>query len=277
VEFATYKRLVAELEVGKQLPDAVYLHASALEAVPQALVDYVYGVAQDQQIARKDWNIVKLSKRDFRFSLLNYPGFDEQSYPELHTGYSIDLQRGTVKIIDYSKSTNPPILHRKEAFVLDSYPRRRTFEQITQEGEGIGLYENTRRIGFKQDWLRLIASKGFHLDADGRLRSRAAPIEESPMMEAFVATVQRHKTAINRQGLSAPLQVLARHGYLDGNRSILDYGCGKGDDLRELEAHGLDAEGWDPVYKPGGKLEAKDIVNLGFVLNVIEDRKEHVV
>jgi DNA phosphorothioation-associated putative methyltransferase len=274
VEFTTYKRLVAGLEVGKHLPDAVYLHTSALEAVPQALVDYVYGVAQDQQIAKKDWNIVKLSKRDFRFSLLNYPGFNEQSYPELHTSYSIDLQRGTVKIIDYSKSTNPPILHRKEAFVLDGHPQRKTFELITQEGERIGLYENTRRIGFQQDWLRLIASKGFHLDADGRLRSKATPIKETPMMEAFVATVERHKTAINRQSLSAPLQVLARHGYLNGNRSILDYGCGKGDDLRELEAHGLDAEGWDPVYKPGGKLEAKDIVNLGFVLNVIEDRKE---
>ena len=32
------------------------------------------------------------------------------------------------------------------------------------------------------------------------------------------------------------MQILARHDYLNGDQSILDYGCGKGDDIRELEA-----------------------------------------
>lgn len=151
---------------------------------------------------------------------------------------------------------------------------RETFEHITREGKGVGLYENTRRIGFKQNWLKLIASKGYYLDAEGRLRSKAAPMPEGIPKDIFVDKIERHRTAISRQTLSSPLQILVRHGYLDGDYSILDYGCGKGDDLRELEAHGLDVEGWDPVYSPNGKLEAKDIVNLGFVLNVIEDRAE---
>ena len=274
MEFVIYQKLVSEVNSGKHLPDAVYLHVSALETVPQALTDYILGVAKAQQIARESWNVIKLGKRDFKFSLLFYPSFDEQGYPELHTSYSVDLQRDKVKVIDYSKSDNPPILHRKETLVLDTYTHRQAFEGITQEGEAAGLYENTRRIGFKQNWLKLIASKGYYLDAEGRLHSRAEAVTDPSSANMRVVEVERHKTAINRPQLSAPLQVLARHSFLDGDHSILDYGCGKGDDLRELEAHGLDAEGWDPVYKPDGKLETKDIVNLGFVLNVIEDRAE---
>jgi len=67
------------------------------------------------------------------------------------------------------------------------------------------------------------------------------------------------------------MQTLARHGYFDGNYSVLDYGCGKGDDVRELEAHGVDVLGWDPVHKPEHTPTKRDIVNLGFVTNVIED------
>ena len=274
MEYKDYQHLVSEVPIGKHLPDAVYLYVSALEAAPASLVRYVIETAKDHKISLKKWNLIKLSKRDFKFSLLFYPAFDEQSYPELHTSYVLDLQRGTVKVVDYSKSDNPPILHRKETLVLADYPHRELFEQITKEGEAIGLYENTRRIGFKQNWHKLIASKGYVLGGDGRLHSKATPLADVSSDALPGSKVERHKTAINRQGLSSPLQVLARHGYLDGDYSLLDYGCGKGDDLRELEAHGLDAEGWDPAYRPDGNREAKDIVNLGFVLNVIEDRKE---
>jgi DNA phosphorothioation-associated putative methyltransferase len=70
------------------------------------------------------------------------------------------------------------------------------------------------------------------------------------------------------------MQALARHNYLNGDYSVLDYGCGKGDDVRELEAHGIDVTGWDPVHRPNEDYSNKEIVNLGFVLNVIEDRTE---
>ena len=66
------------------------------------------------------------------------------------------------------------------------------------------------------------------------------------------------------------MQHLANFGYLNKHRSLFDYGCGLGSDVRELQAHGLKANGWDPVHAPESpKLDA-DIVNLGFVINVIE-------
>ena len=44
--------------------------------------------------------------------------------------------------------------------------------------------------------------------------------------------------------------------------------------LRLLQAMGIQASGWDPVFRPREKRRAADIVNLGFVLNVIEDADE---
>jgi DNA phosphorothioation-associated putative methyltransferase len=71
------------------------------------------------------------------------------------------------------------------------------------------------------------------------------------------------------------MQLLARHGFLDGQHSLLDYGCGRGDDLAILEAAQLPARGWDPHYRPEGDLSnPADVVNLGFVLNVIESPDE---
>jgi DNA phosphorothioation-associated putative methyltransferase len=39
---------------------------------------------------------------------------------------------------------------------------------------------------------------------------------------------------------------------------------------------GLEATGWDPFYAPDGALAPADIVNLGFVINVIEDPEERL-
>lgn len=90
-----------------------------------------------------------------------------------------------------------------------------------------------------------------------------------------MVAVNRHKTAIARSQLSTPMQLLARHGFLDGEHSLLDYGCGRGDDLAILEEAQLPVRGWDPHYRPDGDLTSPaDVVNLGFVLNVIESPEE---
>lgn len=84
----------------------------------------------------------------------------------------------------------------------------------------------------------------------------------------------RRLTAISRQSLSVP----ARTAFLDQQirdaTTVLDYGCGRGDDLRALTNMGVHIEGWDPVYFPQGKRKAADTVLLTYVLNVIEDPGE---
>ncbi len=211
-------------------------------------------------------------------TFLNYPQFEEYAYPSLHECFTVDLSKLSLRKANYSASENPPILHRKETFVLPNHPNFELYCAITKEGEDAGLYENTRTIGFRKNWDRIIRAKGLKLSATGRLELLASSgSEESNLVSVraeHVVEVHRHKTAIVRDKLSQPMQILARHEYLSGEYSILDYGCGKGDDLRELEAHGIDATGWDPMHHPEGQLLVSDIVNLGFVLNVIEDYEE---
>lgn len=280
LNFVEYKKLLKQLNVGKVLPTAIYLHKSALsQALPQQLQQLLKQTIEHHQLKNVEWNLLKLFKRDFKLTLLNYPQFDNYAYPQLHNCITIDLIENSYKPTDYSQSANPPILHRKETFVTADYLHVNTFKAITNEGEAIGLYNNTSRIGFKQHWEKLIASKGYQLDNLGRLQplpnktpNTTYNISEPENNQA--AQIQRHLTAINRDRLSAPFQKLAKYGYLNGDYSIQDYGCGLGDDVRELEANGLDINAWDPVHKPEGQKVQSDIVNLGFVLNVIEDYSE---
>jgi len=273
MEFAEYKKLVSSIPYGKSLPDSVYIHESAIDILPQQLGSHFARAIIDLELDDKDWNILKFFKREHKVTLLNYPDFFADSYPSLHTSYTVDLGKKSFRKANYVKSNNPPILHRKETFLKPDHPLVPTFIEITQEGETIGLYEKSNRIGFKLNWERLIKSKGYFLD-DGRLK----PLTERPISQSkppsFNGNVERHKTAIDRNQLSQPMQALARHNYLNDEYSVLDYGSGKGDDVRELEAHGIDVTGWDPVHSPDEKYSNRDIVNLGFVLNVIEDRQE---
>ena len=85
----------------------------------------------------------------------------------------------------------------------------------------------------------------------------------------------RHRTAIARNSLSAPMAALNAAGLLEDAVSVLDYGSGRGDDVRALRAAGIDAVGWDPHFAPDRSLlSPRQIVNLGFVLNVVEDPSE---
>ena len=275
MDYTLFKQLVSTIRVGKQLPDAVYVHKSAMESMPEAISNLTLKIADVLKIPSEQWNIIKFYKRDYKLTLLNYPDFDNDSYPALQTSFTIDLQKLSVRKANYEGSNNPPILHRKETFVESSYPLHAHFKSLTNEGEAIGLYENVRTIGFKNNWLRLISQKGHYLNSGGRLvASIDIPVSVIASAETGEKKIDRHKTAIDRNQLSQPMQVLARHNYLNGEWSVLDYGCGKGDDLRELEAHGIDATGWDPVHNEEGVLINSDIVNLGFVLNVIEEREE---
>jgi hypothetical protein len=87
------------------------------------------------------------------------------------------------------------------------------------------------------------------------------------------ADIPRHQTALGRVGLSTPFQVLLRLGYIHPERTFLDYGCGRGGDVKAARLIGVAASGYDPHYLPVPP-EAADVVQLSFVLNVIEDPAE---
>jgi DNA phosphorothioation-associated putative methyltransferase len=275
MKFEEYKELVRAIKIGKHLPESIYLHKSALSEIDYTLSAVTIKIANALKIPDDKWTLVKYSKRDFKLSLLYYPTFFNTPYPALHESYTIDLAKMSVREAKYDKSDNPPILHRRETFLAPNHPQTDYLKEFTLEGEKIGLYEKTRTIGFEKNWLSLIRRKGYYLDDDNHLQ----PLINKPQAEIvkpFSGDIERHKTALTRDKLSTPMFLLAQRGFLNQNYSVLDYGCGKGDDLRELEAHGIECIGWDPVHKPDVDLSSCDIVNLGFVINVIEDREERI-
>jgi DNA phosphorothioation-associated putative methyltransferase len=87
-------------------------------------------------------------------------------------------------------------------------------------------------------------------------------------------TIQRHKTAIRRGDFSRPVKCLLRDGLLGRDVTFFDYGCGRGEDIELLAAEGVVCGGWDPAYRPDAPHAEADVVNLGYVLNVIEDPDE---
>ncbi len=87
-------------------------------------------------------------------------------------------------------------------------------------------------------------------------------------------TVARHRTALNRTGLSRPIRLTLENELIDAETSVFDYGCGRGDDLRALHRRGVRCWGWDPTYSPDTERRQADVVNLGYVINVIENPEE---
>lgn len=80
------------------------------------------------------------------------------------------------------------------------------------------------------------------------------------------------KTAISRNRMSAPMRnFLKSYGDKIKNKSILDFGCGKGKDVEEAAKMGYDIVGYDPNQDFPLPDRNFDIVYCGYVINVIRD------
>lgn len=87
-------------------------------------------------------------------------------------------------------------------------------------------------------------------------------------------TIPRHRTAIERASLSRPIQLALADSIISAATTVLDYGCGRGGDVARLQSQGVSCAGWDPVHRPDGLRLESDVVNLGYVINTIEDSAE---
>ena len=92
-----------------------------------------------------------------------------------------------------------------------------------------------------------------------------------------MSTAAPHKTAIQRWSLSRPVALALEDGLLSTKTAFFDYGCGRGGDLKRLHQMGVPVSGWDPAFFPDEDRTQADVVNLGYVVNVIEDPEERAV
>ncbi|HKD35725.1 MAG TPA: hypothetical protein VKB78_02965, partial [Pirellulales bacterium] len=73
---------------------------------------------------------------------------------------------------DYAASANPPVLHRKESFLLPDDPHRSKFGRLTEQEVKNGLLENMSGIGTRDGWQARLAENGFGLKGHRLVRMR---------------------------------------------------------------------------------------------------------
>ena len=167
-------------KLGKLTPEALYVHQTASEQLSPLLRVYE-GCARVLTGSVIDANIIKLSRTGPKVSYLSYPAFDRDPHPTLATSIRADLRRLDVKYTDFRESTNPPVLHRKETFVSDDYPRRETFARLTRQEERAGLLNASSTIGTQEGWRTRLDSLGYRLQGHRLVRNLAAKIDyETP-------------------------------------------------------------------------------------------------
>lgn len=79
---------------------------------------------------------------------------------------------------------------------------------------------------------------------------------------------------MHRREASKPVRLAMEQGLISPDVSVFDYGCGHGADVGHLLEVGVSCSGWDPVHRPGNPIHEADVVNLGYVVNVIESVAE---
>lgn len=83
-------------------------------------------------------------------------------------------------------------------------------------------------------------------------------------------------TALHRKHLSRPVALALDDGLIHTQTTVFDYGCGWGGDVKRLRAKRVDCVGWDPFYQKDTPKTIREIVNLGYVVNVIDDPQERL-
>ena len=263
--------------VGKKVFKDHYFHISVLDHLddPRQRQSILAALEQLPEDSRALINVIKTSSDKDSISFLQYENFECSAFPALQRSWVVDPSR-KVKFRSYQESLNPPVLHRKELLVTPDHPNYDEWSALTNTAEEIGLFEDVRSIGFKKNWERKIHASGFELLGDkffpiGNERAEVADAGQTDSKK-----IQRHLTALNRSSLSAPIQLLLKNGLISSETTFFDYGCGRGTDIAALSVVGVKASGWDPHYAEKNPISSADVVNLGFVVNVIEDPAERV-
>lgn len=87
--------------------------------------------------------------------------------------------------------------------------------------------------------------------------------------------IQTHRTAIKRNKPSRPLRYLYdNHDDQFHNGTVLDYGCGRGDDVDFLLEMGCDTDRYDPNFSPTLPKRKYDVIVCTYVMCVIPDPEE---
>lgn len=275
--------LIQSSTIGKKLPTAVYVHTSAISHLDPRL-QLLIAIATQKTGKIAEANIVKFALDAAKLSYLFYPDFDTHPHPPLQASLQLEFdftqqQPLSLRYRQYETTDNPPILHRKETLVATDYPHYETFAKLTRQESYLGLLDNPQQIGTQKAWQRRLDEFGVKIvehqvywqQQDSNAGEVAADFPKQPFPQI---EIQRHRAAIARKELSRPVRLALELGLFAPGTTFFDYGCGHGGDVSRIAKRGYESAGWDPYYVPDAEIRSADIVNLGYVINVIEDQAE---
>jgi hypothetical protein len=91
----------------------------------------------------------------------------------------LSLRTRELHCYDYAGSVNPPILHRKEAFLPPGHGLDGKFARLTRPEEQDGLYAETATIGARAGWQARLAAAGLTLRGHRLVRKPDSREEDS--------------------------------------------------------------------------------------------------
>lgn len=153
---ALVKAAIDGVRFGKRLPEDFYFHVSQENVLPPLLRLIVF--AARQIVGDVECDLIKLSVDGRKVSFLRYRDFDRVAHPELNYSVKVYLPKAAHSFRDYADSTNPPLLHRKEAFLDELHPDYQRCMQLTEREEALGLLSRPD-IGFRNGWRAALAEK----------------------------------------------------------------------------------------------------------------------
>src|SRR5690554_880214 len=148
--------------LGKRVAHRLYAHVSLIARLPEDQRRCIHEAVEIAGLtAGEQFHVVRLDSQYQEVALLCYPGFFEELFPQLIASWRVHLPTRSVYLRDYSNSLNPPILHRKELMLPPEHPEQPRLQEISRLAESIGLFDDPVRIGFRSQWLQLVATKGY--------------------------------------------------------------------------------------------------------------------
>lgn len=151
----------AKCSLGKRLPFHLYVHRTTEDELPALLRLLIF--AGKEIVGEVPYDLVKFATDGRAISFLQYQGFDEDPHPALVRSVKVFLPKATYGIHEYLSSPNPPILHRKETFVLPSYIHFEKFRKLTEQEDELGLLSSPD-IGYRRAWEDLLQSRGVRVE-----------------------------------------------------------------------------------------------------------------
>lgn len=146
----------------KKVRGKLYLHKSTIKDLTDQQKSIVTD-AMNLLDSDSQWNLIRIDSDD-QISFLNYPDFELDPHPKLQHSFSVNLTSKETKFRD-SFQNNPPILHRKETFLIKDNENYEKFSKLTKQEEEAGLLDPSisHTIGFKNRWEELLDEKGLEI------------------------------------------------------------------------------------------------------------------